>query len=68
MSCQLKFSHCDIAQLPFSEGDTVIYRNEERQIRSIYLRPFNENVNDIIVVFDNGDYTFHDDYELRVKG
>ena len=65
MSEQLKFSHCDIYNLDFREGDKVSYKGIETVITSIYLRPFNEMVNDIIVVFENGDYTFHDDYELE---
>ena len=65
MSTQLKFSQGDIDHLRFQVGDKVIYKDKETIIHSIYLRPYNEMVNDIIVVFENGDYTFHDDYELR---
>ena len=65
MSEQLKFSHCDIHHLDIKEGDKVLYKGKETTITSIYLRPYNEMVNDIIVVFENGDYTFHDDYELE---
>ena len=64
MSKQLKFYESDIMCLPFTVNDVVIYKGEEVRITSIYLRDFNERVNDIIVTFSNGDYTFHDDYEL----
>ena len=65
MSCQLKFYESDIMSLQFKVGDTVKYKGEEVVITSIYLRDFNEAVNDIIVTFEDGDYTFHDDHELE---
>ena len=67
MSCQLKFSESDICALPIKTGDKVLYKGEETVIRSIYIRPYNESVNDIIVTFENGEYTFHDDHELERK-
>ena len=66
MSAQLRFTQSDIYSLPFREGDTVKYREKEVIITSIYLREFNEAINDIIVTFSDGDYTFHDDYELKM--
>jgi len=65
MSVQLKFSESDIFDLNIKEGDKVLYKGNETKISSIYLRPYNSMTNDIIVVFENGDYTFHDDYELE---
>ena len=65
MSCQLRFEQSDISNLPFSKGDVVTYKDEEVVITSIYLREFNESINDIIVTFSNGDYTFHDDHKLK---
>ncbi len=67
MSEQLHFDESDIGDLPFKEGDTVIYRKKEVVIAHIYLRDFTEFINDIIVVFVGGDYTFHDDHELKRK-
>lgn len=64
MSCQLHFTESDIYNLPFHVGDKVKYKGEEVSIRSIYIRPYNEQVNDIIVTFSNGEYTFHDDHQL----
>ena len=64
MSTQLKFYESDIARLPFKVNDTVKYKGEKVTITSIYLRDFNDSVNDIIVTFSNGDYTFHDDHQL----
>ncbi len=65
MSCQLSFNQSDIHQLPFKTRDTVKYKGEIVTITSIYIRPYNDLINDIIVTFSNGDYTFHDDYELK---
>ena len=65
MSCQLYFTQSDIWSLPIKTGDKVTYKGKETVIRSIYLRPYNDSTNDIIVTFENGDYTFHDDYQLR---
>lgn len=67
MSCQFSFEQSDIWNLPFKEGDTVTYKNEKVVITSIYLRDFSDFINDIIVTFSNGNYTFHDDYELILK-
>ena len=65
MSTQLSFTQSDIWSLPFKTGDTVEYKDEELEITSIYIRPYNDSINDIIVTFSNGDYTFHDDYQLN---
>lgn len=64
MSCQFWFTESDIWALPFEVGDSVKYKGEEVTITSIYLREFNSSINDIIVTFSNGDYTFHDSHEL----
>jgi len=67
MSCQLHFDESDIYSLPFRQGDDVNYKGVKVTITSIYIRPFGDTmINDIIVTFSNGDYTFHDDHELKV--
>jgi hypothetical protein len=66
MSCQLFFTENDIYNLPFTVGDIVSYKDEKTTITSIYIRAFNESINDIIVTFSNGSYTFHDDHELKL--
>lgn len=66
MSAQLSFSESDIYDLPFAIGDTVLYKDKKTVITNIYIRPYEDTlINDIIVCFENGDYTFHDDYQLK---
>ena len=62
----MSFTQSDIWDLPFKEGDLVKYKDEEVTINSIYIRPYTDFINDIIVTFSNGDYTFHDDFELQL--
>lgn len=63
MSCTLHYDESDLCRLPFRVGDKAIYKGVETTIDSIYIRSFSCSINDIIVTFENGEYTFHDDQE-----